>query len=93
MQKINDLGITNLDLLALSWFVVIWIGYIIFTRYRCDSKNTGLVAEMNRIRKEWAQEILKRENRIVDSQVINGLISKETFFASTTMLIIVVLSP
>lgn len=88
MQTLADLGITALDLCALAWFFLMWIGYVAFTHYRCDTKNAGLVAEMNRIRKEWALEFLKRDNRIMDSQVINGLINKETFFASTTILII-----
>lgn len=88
MQNIVNLGITVLDLIALSWFVLLWLGYVVFTRYRCDSKTTGLAAEMNQVRKEWALELLKRDNRIVDSQVINGLVSKATFFASTTILII-----
>ena len=88
MQSIYDLGITAYDLIALAWFVLTWLAYAVFTRYRCDTKTTGLVAEMNQVRKQWALELLKRDNRIVDSQVINGLISKETFFASTTILII-----
>lgn len=88
MQTLANLGITVLDLAALLWFFLMWIGYVIFTRYRCDTKNAGLVAKMNQVRKEWAFELLKRDNRIMDSQVINGLISKEAFFASTTMLII-----
>ncbi len=88
MLNINDSGISILDVLALLWFFGLWIGYIVFTRYRCHTDKTGLIAEMNNVRKEWGLELIKRENRIMDSQLINGLISKETFFASTTMLII-----
>lgn len=88
MTNINDSGISILDALALLWLIGVWIGYIIFTRYRCHIDKTGLIAEMNNVRSEWAFELIKRENRIMDSQLINGLISKETFFASTTMLII-----
>jgi len=88
MQNITNLGISMLDIVALLWFVFIWIGYIVFSRNKCKKEKVGLIAEMDIIRKEWGLELLKRENRIMDSQLINGLIRKETFFASTTMLIL-----
>jgi len=88
MQKFYNLGITSLDIIALIWFVSIWIAYIIFSYNKGKKDKTGLVAQMDTIRKEWGLELLKRDNRIIDSQLINGLIRKESFFASTTMLIL-----
>lgn len=88
MQNLTNSGISILDILALFWFVTLWLGYIRFSRYKCLNEKTGLIAQMNNVRKEWALEIIKRDNRIMDSQLINGLIRKETFFASTTMLIL-----
>lgn len=88
MQSITNLGISFLDILALFWFLFVWAGYIRFSRNKCTVDNIGLIAEMNKVRKEWGVEITKRDNRIMDSQLINGLIRKETFFASTTMLIL-----
>ncbi len=77
-----------LDIGALLWFVGCWVGYVVYSK-RCNLKNhRGLLATMNRVREQWANTILERENRIVDSQVINGLVRKETFFASTTLLIL-----
>lgn len=82
-----DLSSFALDIAALAWFLGCWIGYVIYTK-RCNLKRKrGLLAAMNRMREQWTQSILERENRIVDSQVINGLLRKETFFASTTLLI------
>jgi len=88
MLNINDSGISSLDLVALSWFLIAWVGYIFFSKNKCKKERVGLIAEMDKIRKEWAYELLKRDNRIMDSQLINGLIRKESFFASTTMLIL-----
>ncbi len=88
MQNVTEIGISVLDVLALLWFVIVWIGYIRFTRYKCNTDKTGLIAQMNRVRNEWALELIRRENRIMDSQLINGIMRKETFFASTTMLIL-----
>ncbi|MCL4111478.1 UNVERIFIED_CONTAM: hypothetical protein GTU68_002262 [Idotea baltica] len=88
MENLIISGISIIDIVALLWFVCVWIGYIIFTRNRSNNERSGLIAEMNVVRSDWAFELIKRDNRIMDSQLINGLISKETFFASTTMLII-----
>jgi len=88
MQTLLTLGISLIDVLALLWFVLVWIGYTRFSRKKSTVQKVGLIAEMNQVRKEWGIEITKRDNRIMDSQVISGLIRKETFFASTTMLIL-----
>lgn len=88
MNDTNHFGLSMLDLVALFWFIASWTGYVIYTR-RCNLKHQrGLLAAMNRMRDRWAEALLKRENRIVDSQVLNGLIHKESFFASTTLLIL-----
>ena len=80
--------IPPLDIVALVWYVGIWVSYVVYTK-RCNLKNQrGLLAAMNRVREQWADALLERDNRIVDSQVINGLVRKETFFASTTLLIL-----
>ena len=87
----NDAGeqlIPMLDIVALTVFVTSWIAYVAYTK-RCNlQRQRGLLAAMNRVREQWANTILERDNRIVDSQVINGLVRKETFFASTTLLIL-----
>lgn len=76
------------DAFALFWFVACWYGYTAYDR-RNHQRRQSLLSAMDRYREEWVVSILSRENRIVDSQVINGLIRKETFFASTTVLILV----
>lgn len=76
------------DLVALAWFVGAWLSYISYTKRCNQKKKRGLLAAMDLVREQWAVNLLDRENRIVDSQTINGLVSKETFFASTTLLIL-----
>ena len=83
-----EFAIPLLDVCAALWFFGCWAGYVVYTK-RCNLKRRrGLLAAMNRVREQWAGNILQRENRIVDSQVINGLVRKETFFASTTLLLL-----
>jgi len=77
-----------LDIIALFWLLFFWIGYVAYTKRMNLSKNKGLLAAMNRTRKQWLQSLLKRDNRMVDVQIINGLIRRETFFASTTILML-----
>lgn len=77
-----------LDIIALTWFFSGWISYAAYTR-RCNIKRQrGLLAAMDNVRQQWGQNLQTRDVRIVDSQVINALMHKDTFFASTTLLIL-----
>lgn len=78
---------STLDLVSLLWFVLLWSGYIYLTSRKGFSHN-GLQQHLNHWREEWVFSLIKRDNRIMDSQIMNGLIQKETFFASTTILIL-----
>ena len=80
--------IPTLDMVALVWYIGVWISYVVYTKRRNLKNQRGLLAAMNRVREQWTEAVLERDNRIVDSQVINGLVRKETFFASTTLLIL-----
>ena len=82
---ITDLPL--LDTVALVWFVLSWAGYLAYTK-RGKQHRPSLLNAMNQWREEWALSLTQRSNRIMDSQVINGLVRKETFFASTTILIL-----
>jgi uncharacterized membrane protein len=88
MASDSDSVLPILDLIALLWFIAAWIGYVAYTKRRNLRDRHGLLAAMNRVREQWAETILARDNRIVDSQVINGLVRKESFFASTTLLLL-----
>ena len=75
------------DIAALVWFVLCWAVYFAYTKQRKMSR-PSLLNAMDQWREEWALSLNTRSNRIMDSQVINGLVRKETFFASTTILIL-----
>lgn len=70
------------------WLVILWGGYVAYTKRSNLLHQRGLLAAMNQMRYKWVNTLLKRDNRMVDSHVINALMSKETFFASTTILIL-----
>ncbi len=82
-----ELTVTRIDAIALLWFLFCWWGYLLYTS-RINKTRQCLRCMMDHWRHTWWEGVLERDNRIMDSQVINGLVRKETFFASTTILIL-----
>ncbi len=81
------IGFSNLDLVALAFFAASWVGY----HYAVElgpHAGKSLNMRMNLRRARWIRESLLRENRIVDTQVMNGLQNGTAFFASTSMIAI-----
>lgn len=78
-------GFGLLDGIALAFFIGAWFAYhqaLEHTRLG----ETSLNALMNRKRALWLQEALRRDNRIIDTQVLNGLQNGTAFFASTSLI-------
>ncbi|HKQ31293.1 MAG TPA: DUF599 family protein [Burkholderiales bacterium] len=76
------------DFIGLIWFVALWVCYTVYTdsgRPRAHS----LRAAMHTNRYRWMLQILKREGRIVDAAILGQLSQGASFFASTTLLILV----
>lgn len=76
-----------LDLGAVVGFVAMWAGYTYFAEHSTASRG-NLIDAMAIRRKEWMRAMLKRDNRMVDIQVVNALLRSGRFFASTAILII-----
>lgn len=76
------------DIIGLLWFVALWVGYTFYTD-RGTPRAHSLRAAMHRNRYLWMTQILRRDNRIMDAQILSQLGQGATFFASTTLLILV----
>lgn len=76
-----------LDLSGFAWFLLCWIGYTIFSD-RGAAKGANLVGAMARQRESWMRQMLARDNRMVDIQIIRNLNRTSAFFASTSILIL-----
>jgi len=74
-----------LDLAALAYFVMAWIGYAVAVEW---GQHGGLNARMDRYREIWMRRTLGREARMVDMQIMAALQNGTAFFASTTLLAI-----
>jgi len=72
------------DLLALAWFIVAWAGYAILLEY-VPHRREGLNARMNRYRDVWMFQMLARDMRMVDAQIVAALQNGTAFFASTSL--------
>ncbi len=75
-----------LDLVAMAWFLLAWLGYGGLADRARGPRN--LASVMHDYRRLWLRRMLERENRMVDMQIIGNLMSSVSFFASTAMFII-----
>ena len=76
---------SKLDLIALAWFIIAWLGYAVIIEMTAHGKS-GLNAQMHRYRDLWMERMLAREARMVDGQIIAGLQNGTAFFASTSLI-------
>lgn len=76
-----------IDVAALLFFIVSWMGYSFFADVRHLGKNS-LMSRMHEYRESWAEQMLMREMRMVDIQIVQVLVQNVSFFASATILII-----
>ena len=74
------------DLLAPAWFLLCWLGYTYYADREQGQAN--LMRAMHAYRSVWARQLLERDNRMVDTQIIANLMRSVSFFASTAMFII-----
>lgn len=78
---------SKVDLLALGWFLFCWLGYSGIVD-NLVSSSRSLSARMHLYRIQWMTNVLSRENRVVDVNIVSSLHQSISFFASTSILII-----
>jgi uncharacterized membrane protein len=76
---------STLDLIALACFVGAWVGYAIAVE-KTPYGRRGLNTLMHRYRYQWMEQMLARDMRIVDTQLIAALQNGNAFFASTSLI-------
>jgi uncharacterized membrane protein len=76
---------STLDLAALAWFLCVWAVYAMALS-RTEPHRRGLNFEMNRYRDAWMGEMLARDMRMVDAQIVAALQNGTAFFASTSLI-------
>jgi uncharacterized membrane protein len=76
------------DIVSLVWFIALWVGYTWYAD-RVSRRPHSLRAVMHAHRYAWMRRMLERENRMVDAVILGNLLQSVSFFASTTLLILV----
>lgn len=76
-----------LELLALFWFFVCWLGYSEYSRRRANDRPC-LSNTLDLYREDWMRVMLQRGNRISDASVVGNLERNGAFFASSCLLIL-----
>ncbi len=74
-----------LDFAALCFFVAAWAGYGMAVS-RMRGRRTSLSQIMNRQREVWAEQLIHRDNRVVDTTINASLQNGTAFFASTSLI-------
>ena len=74
-----------LDFAALVFFVAAWVGYA-FAVQRRRGDRLSLTQIMNRQRRNWAIQMIGRDNRVVDTTINASLQNGTAFFASTSLI-------
>jgi len=83
----NASDVTIFDGLALAYFLVCWIGFGRFSRWRARA-NPNLLGTLSVFRQRWMERACQRENQQSDVAVVGNLANGARFFASTTVLIL-----
>jgi uncharacterized membrane protein len=87
MRLFQELDATWVDVLALLFFIGAWIGYAAFAERR-SRVVPNLHKRMDHYRREWMVQMIARDNRMLDINIMRTLARSSQFFASTTMLVL-----
>ena len=83
-------GLTTLDLVALAWFTVLWLGYARLVD-RPIWPRPNINRAMHAYRAAWMRQMVQRDNRITDANLIGHVMQSVSFFASTTIIVVAAL--
>lgn len=83
MAELIPRDLTILDRVALSWFLLAWLGYGL--AIHAVPWGGSITMRMNDMRLAWMRTMLARDNHITDASLIGHTVHSATFFASTTM--------
>lgn len=77
-----------IDMIALGWFLLCWGGYARYADRQYNSK-LNLIRIMDDMRTRWMHQVLQRETRMADATLLGNIMRTISFFASTTILILI----
>lgn len=84
---LSDIQRFSLDGAAFLFFLLAWVAYARFADAQ-SGRSHNLISVMNAYRLQWMQQMLKRENRMMDATMIGNLLRSISFFANTSIFIL-----
>ena len=83
-----QLPLGTIDLIALAYFFLLWIGYARYAKHRAKkNQQASLSRSLRNHREAWALRLLKRDMRMTDASLLANQERVVGFFASTTLLL------
>lgn len=76
-----------MEIVAFAWFAGLWLVYTALTDWTAYGAS-GLNGRIDHFRHVWMQEMLRRDMRNVDCQIMASLQSGTAFFASSSLIAI-----
>ncbi|WP_334161847.1 DUF599 domain-containing protein [Phenylobacterium sp.] len=77
-----------LDLAALGLFLVAWLAYQPLLRVLARQRGGVINTDMTVIRAAWMRNMVGRENRFMDGQLLGHALNSASFFASSNLILI-----
>lgn len=84
-ESVAEQGMTALDYIAISLFLLLWSGFTWLTGGKAKLKRPSLTVLMGGHRRAWLRNSLTRDLKMIDTQIISGLQNGTAFFASTSI--------
>lgn len=75
------------DAAALVWFVIAWTAYTAFADHG-PAHARSITAAMNARRRAWMMQAMRRDLRMIDTNILGNLLTGVGFFASTTIFVL-----
>jgi uncharacterized membrane protein len=86
-MPVNPWILSNADAVALGWFILSIVGYRAIAG-RDALEVRSIVGAIQQQRIAWMRNMARRENRVLDGIVLQGLGQGNAFFASTSAIVI-----
>ena len=83
-----QLPLNTLDLIALGYFCLLWLGYAEYAKHRARTREGASLSRYLRLHREaWARRMLYRDMRMTDASLLANQERVVGFFASTTLIL------
>lgn len=82
------IALTPPNIAALGLFAISWLFYQPLLRLLSRGRTGGINSDMTAIRSRWMSNMVVRENRFMDGQLLGHALNSASFFASSNLILI-----